>query len=60
MQMCDFELLLSVDPSLGRVDCSLLADQTLMEMLIEGFDDKPKKSTKTTMGSISMFAHGIV
>ena len=36
-------MILSVDPSLGRVDCSLMSDQTLMEMLIDGFDDKTQK-----------------
>ena len=48
--MCSFQLLLSVDPSLGRVDYSLLSDQTLMEMLIEGFDDGTKKNYKDKNG----------
>ena len=43
IQMCAFQLLLNVDPSLGRVNYSLMSDQTLMEMLIEGFDDGTKK-----------------
>ena len=38
-----FQLFLSVDLSLGRVDYSLFSDQTLMEMFIDGFDDKSKK-----------------
>ena len=41
--MCAFRLFLSVDSSLGRLDYSLLPDQALMEMLIEGFDDDTKK-----------------
>ena len=36
-------LILTADPSLGRVDYMTLSDQTLMELLIEGFDDKTKK-----------------
>ena len=44
IQMCVFQLFLSVDPSLGRVDYSLMSDQTLMEMLIDGFDDNAKKN----------------
>ena len=35
--------LLCSDPNLGRVDYNSLSDQTLMELLIEGFDDKTKK-----------------
>ena len=41
--MCAFRLFLSVDSSLGRLDYSLLPDQALMEMLIEGFHDDTKK-----------------
>ena len=41
--MCVAQVILSADPSLGRVDCSLMSDQTLMEMLIDGFDDKTQK-----------------
>ena len=48
--MCAFELVLSVDPSLGRVDYSLLSDQVLMEMLFEGFDDETKKQYKDSVG----------
>ena len=43
IQMSAFQILLSVDPSLGRVDCSLLSDQTLMELLFDGFDAQRKK-----------------
>ena len=41
--MYDFQLFLTADPSLGRVDCSSMSDQTLMELLIDGFDDETKK-----------------
>ena len=41
--MSALKLFLNVDPSIGRVDCSLLSDQTLMEMLIDGFDDETKQ-----------------
>ena len=41
--MCVFQVLLSVDPSLGRLDYSLMSDQALMEMFIDGFDDKSQK-----------------
>ena len=37
---------LSVDSKLGRLDYDSLSDQTLMELLIEGFDDKTKKEFK--------------
>ena len=36
-------LLYSVDPSLGRVDYSSFSDQTLMEMVFEGFDEVTKQ-----------------
>ena len=42
--MCAFALFLCVDPSLGRVGYSLFSDQTLMEMLIDGFDHETKKT----------------
>ena len=48
--MCAFQLLVSVDPSLGRLDYSLLSDQTLMEMLIESFDDETKKKYQDGQG----------
>ena len=41
--MCALQIILSADPSLGRVDYSLLSDQVLMELLIDGFDDETKK-----------------
>ena len=48
--MCVFELLLSADLSLGRVDYILLSDQTLMEMLIDGLDDETKKKYQDNNG----------
>ena len=48
--MCAFQLIFSVDPSLGRVDYSLMSDQTLMEMLIDGFDDETKKQYQDSHG----------
>ena len=48
--MCAFQIFLSVDPSLGRLDYSLLSDQTLMEMIIEGFDDETKKKYQDNDG----------
>ena len=48
--MCAFQLFLTVDPSLGRVDCSLLSDQTLMEMLIEDLDNETKKTYQDNEG----------
>ena len=48
--MCASQLLLSVDPSLGRIDYNLMSDQTLMEMLIEGFDDETKKTYQDNDG----------
>ena len=50
MQMCAFQQFLSVDPSLGRVDSSLFSDQTLMEMLVYGFDDETKKLYQDSEG----------
>ena len=48
--MCAFQLFLSVDPSLGRLEYSLFPDQTLMEMLIDGSDDETKTKFKDKHG----------
>ena len=50
IQMCPFQLFSSVDPSLGRVDYSLMSDQTLMEMFIEGFDDETTQKYQDSEG----------
>ena len=47
--MC-FQLFLSVDPSLGRVNYSLMSDQTLMEMFIEGFDEDTENKYQDSEG----------
>ena len=44
------QLFLTADPSLGRADYILFSDQTLMEMLIEGFDEEAKKKYKENEG----------
>ena len=49
--MCAFQLFLGADPSFGRVDCSSPSDQTLMEMLIDGFDDETKKMYQDKHGT---------
>ena len=41
--MSAFHLFFSVDPSLGRLDYSLLSDQSLMEMLVGGLSKTVKK-----------------
>ena len=48
--MCVFQRVLTVDLTLGRVDYSLLSDQTLMEILIEGIDDQTKKQYQDKHG----------
>ena len=45
-----FQLFLSADTSLGRVDHSLLSDQTLMEILIDGLDDETKQEYRNDDG----------
>ena len=43
-------LLLCADPHLGRVDYSSLSDQTLMEMLLNGFDEDAQKQFQDEHG----------
>ena len=50
IRMCTFQLFLGIDPSLGRLDYSLLSDQALTEMLFEGFDDGTKKEYQDEHG----------
>ena len=50
IQMCAFQLLFSVESSIGRFDYRLLPDQALMEMLIDGFDNKTKKRYQDNYG----------
>ena len=51
--MSNFALFLNVGPSLGRVDYGSLSDQTLMEMLIEGFDEETKRKYQDEHGIYS-------
>ena len=48
--MCGFQILLGVDASLGRLDYSLMPDQALMEMLVEGLNDKTKEKYQDKHG----------
>ena len=48
--MCASQLFLSADLSLGRVDYSLMSDQSLMEMLIDGLDDEIKEKYQDNNG----------
>ena len=48
--MCAFQICITVDSSLGRVDYSSMSDQTLMEMLIDGFDAKTRRRYKDSDG----------
>ena len=49
--MCAPVVLLSVDPNLGHVDYASFSDQTLMEMLYEGFDERAKKRYQDKSGN---------
>ena len=48
--MCATQIILTVDPNLGRVDLHSFSDQTLMEMLIEGFTEETKQRYKDERG----------
>ena len=48
--MCAFQVFITVDPSLGRLEYSLMSDQALMEMFIEKFDDETKKENQDKHG----------
>ena len=43
-------ILFASDSALGRVDYSSLSDQTLMEMLVDGFLDSAKKKYQDSEG----------
>ena len=45
-----FSLALTADPALGRVDYNSLTDQTLMEMLADGFDEATRKRYQDSEG----------
>ena len=48
--MCFSGILLTVDPNLGHVDYGSFSDQTLMEMLIDGFSEQSKKRYQDSEG----------
>ena len=48
--MCVFQVILSADSSLGRVDYSSFSDQALVELLIDGFDDETKATLQSHDG----------
>ena len=50
VSMFKIPLLLTIDANLGRVDIRMLSDQTLMEMLIEGFCDEAKGQNQDSDG----------
>ena len=41
--MCIFSIILTADPTIGRVNYSSFSDQTLMELLFEVFADEMKR-----------------
>ena len=49
--MYSLPLLCGADPNLGRVDYSSLTDQSLMEMLVDGFDGETKKKYQDSEGT---------
>ena len=48
--------LFSVDPALGRLDYDSLSDQALMEMLIAGMNEEPKKTYQDKNGNFKDIA----
>ena len=44
-------IFLTVDSSLGKVDYNSFSDQTLMEILFNGFDDETKKKYQNNDGT---------
>ena len=49
--MCALQIILTVDPTLGRADYSSFSDQALMEMLLDGFDENTKQTYQDSDGA---------
>ena len=58
--MFSFQLLLTVNPSLGLQDYSLLSDQALTEMFIDNFDDEAKKRYQDEYGMYLDVCEGLL